>query len=50
MNLEIYETRKQRLNQYKYTLRKTIKEAKKKYFSNQFGRYDGNSKKNMANN
>ena len=38
MNLEIYETRKQRFNQYKNTLRKTIKEAKKKYFSNQFGR------------
>ena len=45
MNLEIYETRKQRFNQYKNTLRKTIKEAKKKYFSNQFGRYEGNGKK-----
>ena len=45
INLEIYETRKQRFNQYKNTLRKTIKEAKKKYFSNQFGRYEGNSKK-----
>ena len=45
MNLEIYETRKQRFNQYKYTLRKTIKEAKKKYFSNQFSRYEGNGKK-----
>ena len=45
MNLEIYEIRKQRFNQYKNTLRKTIKEAKKKYFSNQFGRYEGNGKK-----
>ena len=33
MNLEIYEIRKQRFNQYKNALRKTIKEAKKKYFS-----------------
>ena len=32
MDLEIYEIRKQRFNQYKSTLRKTIKEAKKKYF------------------
>ena len=32
MNLEIYEIRKQRFNQYKNTLRKTIKEAKKKHF------------------
>ena len=32
MNLEIYEIRKQRFNQYKNTLRKTIKEAKKKVF------------------
>ena len=31
------------------TLRKTITEAKKRYFSNQFGRYEGNSK-NMENN
>ena len=45
MNLEIYEARKQRFNQYKNTLRKTIKEAKKKYFLNQFGRYEGNGKK-----
>ena len=45
MNLEIYEIRKQRFNQHKNTLRKTIKEAKKKYFSNQFGRYEGNGKK-----
>ena len=26
-------------------MRKTIKETKKKYFSNQFGRYEGNDKK-----
>ena len=45
MNLAIYETRKHRFNQYKNTLRKTIIEAKKRYFSNQFGRYEGNGKK-----
>ena len=45
MNLEIYEIRKQRFNQYKNTLRKTIKEAKKKYFLNQFGRYEVNGTK-----
>ena len=36
---------KHRFNQYKNTLRKTITEAKKRYFSNQFGRYEGNGKK-----
>ena len=45
MNSAIYETRKHRFNQYKNTLRKTITEAKKRYFSNQFGRYEGNGKK-----
>ena len=45
MNSAIYETRKHRFNQYKNTLRKTITEAKKKYFSNQFGRYKCNGKK-----
>ena len=50
MKLEIYEIRKQRFNQYKNTLQKTIKEAERKYFLNQFGRHEGNSKKNMANN
>ena len=45
MNSAIYETRKHRFNQYKNMLRKTITEAKKRYFSNQFGRYEGNGKK-----
>ena len=45
MNSAIYETRKHRFNQYKNTLRKTITEAKKRYFSNRFGRYEGNGKK-----
>ena len=36
MNSAIYETRTHRFNQYKNTLRKTITEAKKIYFSNQF--------------
>ena len=34
----IFEERKQRFNQYKNTLRKTITRAKKNYFSNQFTR------------
>ena len=38
MNSAIYETRKHRFNQYKNTLRKSITEAKKRYFSNQFSR------------
>ena len=38
MNSAIYETRKHRFNQYKNTLRKSITEAKKIYFSNQFSR------------
>ena len=47
MNSAIYETRKHRFNQYKNMLNlcKTITEAKKRYFSNQFGRYEGNGKK-----
>ena len=49
MNSAIYETRKHRFNQYKNTLRKTITEAKKRYFFNQFGRYEGNGKKTLKN-
>ena len=45
MNSAIYEAKKHRFNQYKNMLRKTITEAKKRYFSNQFGRYEGNGKK-----
>ena len=41
----IFEERKQRFNQYKNTLRKTITQAKKKYFSNQFTRHVGNGQK-----
>ena len=47
MNTAIYETRNHRFNQYKNMLRKTITEAKKGYFSNQFSRREGNGKKNM---
>ena len=41
----IFEERKQRFNQYKNTLRKTITQAKKNYFSNQFTRHVGNGQK-----
>ena len=41
----ILEERKQRFNQYKNTLRKTITQAKKNYFSNQFTRHVGNGQK-----
>ena len=41
----IYKTRKHRFNQNKNTLRKTVTEAKKKYFSNQFGKHEGIVKK-----
>ena len=45
MNSAIYDTRKHHFNQYKDTSRKTITEAKKRYFSNQFGRFEGPCKK-----
>ena len=38
MNSAIYDTRKHRFNQYKNTLRKSVTEAKKRYFSNQFSK------------
>ena len=41
----IFEERKQRFNQYKNTFRKTITQAKKIYFSNQFTRHVGNGQK-----
>ena len=41
----IFEERKQRFNQYKNTLRKTITQSKNIYFSNQFTRHVGNSLK-----
>ena len=44
-NSTIFEERKQRFNQYKNTLRKTITQAKKIYFSNQFTRHVGNDQK-----
>ena len=45
MNSAIYETGKHRFNQYKITLRKTITQVKKRYFSNQLRRYEVNGKK-----
>ena len=41
----IFEERKQRFNRYKNTLRKTIAQAKKLYYSNQFARHVGNGQK-----
>ena len=41
----LFEERKQRFNQYKNTLRKTIAQAKKLYYSNQFTRHVGNGHK-----
>ena len=38
----IFEERKQRFNRYKNTLRETIAQAKKLYYSNQFARHVGN--------
>ena len=41
----ILEERKQRFNRYKNTLRKTITQTKKLYYSNQFARHVGNGQK-----